>query len=684
MKKRLSKISRELNVSIADIADFLNSNGYDCSEDPAGELSDEELELIKYNLQGYISEKYPVKKGSRQKGAQTEVSFSQDVPLELKIIDAASKEKKLIERIIGFTEFEWHYVVAKYRGKCSQPVKFGLFDEVLSEILLNEAMPLTKIGAVMGLDVERDPAEKEIIDNAIFELWKDKMIDGDENKYWLTDTGREYAKDGVKFSSFTRSFELYFDVTGDKFGNANVNAREVFSKLKSEKSNSTFSNLPTTLDAIKSLAEHQAPEIHFPRKGFQLQLAEFENATSFKAKVWVVLLENFRDNSLRTIVYDEKQNKIVDELSIALDKKDEIKSDLLSQLIKVDDEIEITEDQKSKEQIELEQQLIQKQEEIEKAIDGNEFEKIQQLRTEVLSIKRHFNSLEFEVELKRLFDETVGDLWIISPWVKKATLKRIPFFEAYLNKGGRIFVAYSEPEESGQVMAYEEPLNKLLELEKRYTHFYLHQLPAFHYKNVWLRNCNDSDLYYTGSYNILSFFVSQGLKKVRQEKMTRLDWNEEIQEEYEDVLKLFSLKYANKANDEFNLLCQNYPQVIDRHFLHKLKMFDNIKLKPFIGQGIEKFDTAYKHLEETRAEYLNLFRKKFFESAIEQFRKQATEFIKKPVSFEKKRKMQIEFEALRDEYMNFLDLQLKATGVKDLIDSLRLFKSSDRTNRPGR
>lgn len=258
------------------------------------------------------------------------------------------------------------------------------------------------------------------------------------------------------------------------------------------------------------------------------------------------------------------------------------------------------------------------------------------------------------------------------------SFKRIPFFETYLKKGGRIFVAYSEPEQSGQVMALDEPLNRLLDLEKKYINFYVHQLPAFHYKNVWLRNFDNPDLYYTGSYNILSFFVSQGLKNVRQEKMTRLNWNDEVQEEYEDVLKLFGLKYANKAIEDFNFLCLNHPQTIDTGYLQKLKTFDNTKLKPFTGQGIERFDLVYKRLEETKAENLNLFRRKFFENSIEQFKKQANDFISQPISFDKKRKLQLDFETLRDEFMDFMDLQLKATTVKDLIDRLKTFNKSNK------
>jgi hypothetical protein len=39
-----------------------------------------------------------------------------------------------------------------------------------------------------------------------------------------------------------------------------------------------------------------------------------------------------------------------------------------------------------------------------------------------------------------------------------------------------------------------------------------------------------------------------------------MDWNEEVQEEFADVIRQFGLKYANKAIEDFNALCQNPPE----------------------------------------------------------------------------------------------------------------------------
>jgi len=663
---RLNKIARDLRASVADIAGFLRSNGFETEEDPNEILSDEIAELIRNNYTAYLVDRSR-NSGNKPTAFKPETNGSEYLPVELKIIEAASREKKLIERIIGFTEFQWNFTVAKYKGECSQPIDFTVFDQVICDLLLVEKMPIEKIGSILGLDIINDPAEREILTTGLKALKDDKMVDGDDNLLFLSPTGISYAQQGVKYSTFSRKFELYFDTS---FGSTN-DIKNIFSNLESERVDASVTRLPNSLAAIQNLAEFQAPEIHFPAKNYLLQKVEFVGAESYSAKVWVILLENFRDNSIRTLVYDERQNKVLDILSEILDQQEPVKLKLLDQLIKLDEAIEYTQEEKKEDQIKIEQDLIEKQHEIDEAIDAQDVEKIKTIESEIFQIRRHFNSLEFEVELKRLFDETAEELWIISPWIKKATNYRIPFFEKYLKKGGKIFVAYSEPEQPGQEMALEPQLNKLLELEKKYQHFYLHQLPPFHYKNVWLRNTAENDLYYTGSYNILSFFVSQGLTHVRQEKMTRLDWDAEIQEQYLDVIARFGIKYINKAIEDLNTMCAGAPKAIDKAFLQRLKTLDNSKLLPFLNSGIDRFDEAYKELEKAKEENVNYFRRHYFEAQMESFSKRIQD-LKGPIEFKLKKNWQTEYEQLRNEFMDFMDIQMgRAQEVAKAIDSLK-------------
>ena len=674
MKKRLSKIARDFKSNISIVVEFLRVNGYECEEDPEVEFSSEVLEFIENNLPAFLFEKNKEsqKQTPKQKDKSKDVSSGAQIPLELKIIESASKEKKLIERIVGFTEFEWNYTIAKFKGTCSQPVDFNLFDEVLCDLLLTEQMSAEKIGNILGFDIQKDPAENDILLKAIKDLKADKMLDGDESILWLTDVGIEYAKNGVKFSTFTRDFDLYID----SIGVSKEKVKEIFSNIKSEKTpNFDKDFLPKNIEEVKPIAELQAPEIHFPKKNFLLQECTPIGAEGFKAKVWVVLLENFRDNTLRAVVYDEKQNKVIDTLSEALDKQDELKSELLERLVKVDDDIEFTNEEKQKEQVEIEQALIHKQEEIEDAITRQDAVKIKEIEKEVEAIKRHFNSLEFEVELKKLFDTTSDTILIQSPWVRDFAFKnRVPFIKEYLRKGGRVYIAYSENESfGGEDMVQEESKKLLAELDKN-LNFYCCELPAFHYKNVWLIRKDKENSYYSGSYNILSFFVHQNMKNVRQEKMTRMDWDSELEEQYLEVFKRFGLKYINAAIDDFNILCQNPPAKIDRDYLQKLRKVENTKLSPFKGIGVMEFDSALRLLEETKTENLNHYRKIFFESEIERYKKLVIELSQKPLSQDRKKSMKIEFEKLREEFLDFLDLQIsKGMEVTDMINNLKVF-----------
>jgi hypothetical protein len=102
VKKRLSKIARDFKSNISIVVEFLRVNGYECDEDPEVEFSSEVLEFIENNLPAFLFEKNKEsqKQTPKQKDKSKDVSSGAQIPLELKIIESASKEKKLIERIV--------------------------------------------------------------------------------------------------------------------------------------------------------------------------------------------------------------------------------------------------------------------------------------------------------------------------------------------------------------------------------------------------------------------------------------------------------------------------------------------------------------------------------------------------------------------------------------------------------
>lgn len=671
MARRLLKIAKELNIGVSTIANFLVNRGYECEENPNEKIEENKFEFIKNNILAYLREQSnPVEEITTE---NTEREKEESSSLDLKIIEAASREKKLIERIVGFTDFNWQYTIGKYEGTCSQPMKFTLFDEVLSGLLLMEEMGMDKLGAILGLDVETDPAEREILVSAINDLRRDGMINGDESVYWLTDIGKKYAKKGEKFSTFQKKFDLYID----NVGSIKEKAKEVFSDLRSRKLLSVNeNNVPKSIEEIKPLAELQAPEIHFPDKGFELQSCKNIAIETYVAKVWVILLENFRDNTIRALVYDEKKEQIIEPLSEAFDQLEDEKQAILEKLIKISEQedfsVAYTDEPKQEAQIAIENDLIEKQHEIEVAIESQDIEKVSEIQKEVVKGKRLFNSLEFEVELKRLFDETRCDMWIISPWIKRNAInRRLPFFEKYLQKGGRIFIAYSLPENDTE-MADENALNKLLELEKRHQNFYIHQLPSFHYKRVWIRDDKrEEHLYYTGSYNILSFFVKQGLQNVRQEEMTKLLWDEENENEYKEVLTQFAAKYMEQATLEFEQLITSAPENIDKEFLKKIKSMTNNKLRFFVDKNIEGFDDEYTALQDKKEEKLKLYKRLYFDREIDDIEKEVKKLQSQTISLDKSKSIKAKLNALLNEFSEYKDLK----EVNEVSQSLQKIKT---------
>ena len=253
-------------------------------------------------------------------------------------------------------------------------------------------------------------------------------------------------------------------------------------------------------------------------------------------------------------------------------------------------------------------------------------------------------------------------MWIISPWIKRNAInRRLPFFEQYLQKGGRIFIAYSLPENNTE-MADENALNKLLELEKRHQNFYIHQLPSFHYKRVWIRDDEKEEhLYYTGSYNILSFFVKQGLQNVRQEEMTKLLWDEENENEYKE-----------QASLEFEQLITIAPERMDKEFLKKVKNLTNNKLKFFVDKNIEGFNDGYTALQDKKEEKLKLYKRLYFDQEIDNIEKEVKKLQSQTTSLDKVRSVRAKLNSLLNEFSEYKDLE-KVSEVSQYLQKIKTF-----------
>ena len=94
MSKRLSKTSRDLNIGISTIVAFLNSNGYSYEEDPSEMIPEDLVEFLQNNIEAYIHEKGEDFLETESKKSAKILKTTQNIPLELKIIDAANQKKK--------------------------------------------------------------------------------------------------------------------------------------------------------------------------------------------------------------------------------------------------------------------------------------------------------------------------------------------------------------------------------------------------------------------------------------------------------------------------------------------------------------------------------------------------------------------------------------------------------------
>jgi hypothetical protein len=670
---RLGRIQRELNCKLEEITTFLSANGFEYDNSPKATISEEAKQLLDNNF--------------RSKYISTIDHGKTELPTELKILGAVNKEKLLVERIIGFTDFKWKYLISTYSGECTKPVQFSSFDDVICQILLqNKDLSLENIGKVIGLDTKNDLGAKEIMRNAMVSLTEpnkngDMMVEGDESAYWLTELGKTYAEKGVKYKTYKRDFEIYWD----KIGVDHVNANKSLSKLTSERINDeSESNTEHSFEELKKVAEHQSPEIHYPKKGFTLLSAKHKVTETFEAAVWVCFLENFRDNTTRILVYNESQDNVIHELSSILNNDQRLKEELLEKLIISDESVSETNDPKPLEQKQLENVLIEHQLELDTARGDNEVEVASEILKRAESNKIHFNTLEFELELKKLFESTVGDVWIISPWIRRYAFKRrLQFIENYLKKGGRVFISYSKPEQIGQEMVDEYSESKLIEMEKKYTHFYFCELPHFHYKNVWLKNTDVDDIYYSGSFNILSFFVNQNKKYVRQEKMAKLPWDQEIDTEYQKVFYRFGSKYIGDMSETLKALDDSPPKALDQTFINKISSLGNEKLKPFIGA--DDLDDSIHKFESLKSSTLESYKVDLFSTEIEYFRSRVNNLGRNKIQRGEKAKLLKEFKELRGKYSDFVKLQLKAFEVEKMIESIEVIgKSRTRSHYKGK
>lgn len=581
-------------------------------------------------------------------------------PIGTRIAKAVFEEKKISERIFGYISYDINFVKATYAGKTQRPAKITSLEKgIVGILLIDETSSFEKIGLILGLDVVNDKAEQSILRTAIETLRGFNAIEGDDSCMALTDAGRTYAERGERPDTYTKSFDIYIDKSHLSWLNIKNCIGDYLSKINEV--NTPCDDLNLSLEQIKQYAECQAQDVHFPQNRYILESAIWKEGHEASYKVYVCFVQSIASSEeVRALVFDENSNALNPIMSEQINSNPELLAELLENCIKFEceideetivlegDAVETAKSEISEDIKEAEKQLVLEEENAHKAsLSDTSADSSQPTNTtndkEKLHKKALYDSLSFELELHKIFNEDDPDeVWLISPWIRKGAFMhdRGPLIENFLkDENKRVFIAYSEPASNndGKPMMDEEVEPGIKLLDEQYPNFFYVQLPEFHLKNV-IEVKGDQKILFSGSFNVLSFSVSEEQKHVRREEMT-LAHHTVAKNKYADFQLEFAEIYASRIRKEIENLeltsFSNYKNErldyflnIDNPEIHKLfSPIEDLLEEKILGCLKEKL---YKNLAKIGQELvvasnmggLNIKDKKRYKTSLESISKE--------------------------------------------------------------
>lgn len=581
-------------------------------------------------------------------------------PIGTRIAKAVFEEKKISERIFGYISYDINFVKATYAGKTQRPAKITSLEKgIVGILLIDETSSFEKIGLILGLDVVNDKAEQSILRTAIETLRGFNAIESDDSCMALTDAGRTYAERGERPDTYTKSFDIYIDKSHLSWLNIKNCIGDYLSKINEV--NTPCDDLNLSLEQIKQYAECQAQDVHFPQNRYILESAIWKEGHEASYKVYVCFVQSIASSEeVRALVFDENSNALNPIMSEQINSNPELLAELLENCIKFEceideetivlegDAVETAKSEISEDIKEAEKQLVLEEENAHKAsLSDTSADSSQPTNTtndkEKLHKKALYDSLSFELELHKIFNEDDPDeVWLISPWIRKGAFMhdRGPLIENFLkDENKRVFIAYSEPASNndGKPMMDEEVEPGIKLLDEQYPNFFYVQLPEFHLKNV-IEVKGDQKILFSGSFNVLSFSVSEEQKHVRREEMT-LAHHTVAKNKYADFQLEFAEIYASRIRKEIENLeltsFSNYKNErldyflnIDNPEIHKLfSPIEDLLEEKILGCLKEKL---YKNLAKIGQELvvasnmggLNIKDKKRYKTSLESISKE--------------------------------------------------------------
>lgn len=525
-------------------------------------------------------------------------------PIGTRIAKAVFGAKKISERIFGYISYDIKFVRAVYHGKTQRPAKITALEKgIVGILLVDETASFEKIGSILGLDVVNDKAEQSILRSAIETLRGINAIEGDDSLIALTEGGHAYADKGERPDTYTKDFDIFVDTSHPSWYNIKNCIGDNVKKI--EEINTPCDDLNLELDQIKAYAEQQAQDVHFPQNRYLLESATWNEGHEASYKVYVCFVQNVANSEdVRAFVYDENTEGLNSLIADQINQDEDLKSELLNSCIRLEcendeettvlegDAVEVAKAEITEELKQAEQKMIKEEEEgeaseeVEDDVEDTTSNTSSATKAKAPKIsakdrlhkKALYDSLSFEVELQKIFTEDDPDeIWLVSPWIRKGAFlhDRGPMIENFLrDENKRVFIAYSEPatNNDGKPMMDEEVEPGIKLLEEQYSNFFYVQLPEFHLKNV-IEVKGDQKILFSGSFNVLSFSVSEQQTHVRREEMA-LAHHTVARKKYDDCQLEFAEIYAERIKKQIESL---EPSEITNYKNEKLEYFLGIE-----------------------------------------------------------------------------------------------------------
>lgn len=541
--------------------------------------------------------------------------------LETKIAKAVFAEKKISERIIGYYPYQFEFVKATYFGTTKRPAKISAIEKGIVGILLIDGYAsFERIGRLLGLDVVNDKAERTILSKALNGLRSFKAIEGDDDYITLTEAGKVYADKGERPDTYQKTFDIFIDKDHVEWKSVKNALSAVIEHITII--NTKIEDMQLSIDDVRQYAAIQAQDVHYPQERYLLESALWKEGHKGTYKMYICFVQGVSTGIVRAFAFDENTNKLNPIVAEYINSDSTLASQLLEQCIKLECEMnfdtqiideESVEEAKanvSQEILDAEKRLVD--EESEQVQEDKEHEILEVETPSSLSVnkaskktkssvvpakerlhkKALYDSMSFEVELQKIFKEDNPDeIWLMSPWIRKSAFMndRGPLIENFLaDENKRIFIAYSEPAQTKndeKPMMDEEVEPGIKMLADQYPNFFYVQLPEFHFKNV-IEVKGDQKILFSGSFNVLSFSVSEHQTHIRREEMALA--NPSIaKSKYVSFQVEFAEKYAERIKKEIESLS-----------LDDIDTYENERMEYFLGIDNPEIKKIYLPLVE--------------------------------------------------------------------------------------